>query len=463
MRFTSLVPAFFLLLVACGPVPPDVPVLGGGFRAQPAETLEFWAVTHDRNRGNLSYWFEWGDSSIENWSAERSSGETLYRAHSYAQPGDYPARVKARDEEGYESGWSAVLKVQVGFLGPERPMPPSGPVLVRVDTLARFEVAAGHVRGESVSVRFDWGDTLGDWSGFVASGQPVTDSHLWSEPGEYDVRCRARDRAGTLSPWSDPLAVRAEPWPLEPPSGLRLRSSSGLLVRLDWNIGRNRDPVRYGVWFRPVGTEQFNLVDTVAGSGFLHDPLGETGDYTLTASLDTQVLACAETASTVPVLTDSTILDELNVGLSALGWDRASGTGARLPMTDTASAARADCYLTDRGPGHSGPSFLLASPDLGPEDPGGVVPEADWHRSWMLLLWGSGQEPLPEFDSLAYESMVDVSLLEHYLALFTEDGYYCLVRTFGPDPGTGKMPVMAWFQPVRGLRLLKHPDPTGGN
>lgn len=462
MRLTTLIT--LLLFVACvAPVPPGEPVLGGDSAAQPTETLRLRAVARDRNRGNLSYWFEWGDSSPENWSAELPAGDTFHRNHCYRLPGDYPVRVRARDEDGLESDWSAPFRVRVGFLGPIRTGPPAGPGRLRVDSLARFEVVTGHVRGESVAVRFDWGDTLGEWSSWFESGQTVADSHGWTEPGSYAVRCRVRDQAGLLSPWSEPAAVEVEPWPLEPPRDLGLRSSLGLFVRLSWDTGHNQDPVRYVAWFRPVGTEQFLLVDTVAGSSIRHDPLGETGDYTVTAVLDTLVQPGADTLSTVPVFLDSTLLAELNVGPSALGWDRSTGAAEVLSMSDSASAARADCYFTDRGPGHNGPGFYLASPHLGPTDPGGGVPAADWHRSWMLLLWGTGQEPLPEFDSLAYEPMVDVSLLEHHLALYTEDGYYVLVRTLEPDPEHGNLPLQAWFQPVRGLRLLRHLDPDSGD
>jgi hypothetical protein len=217
--------------------------------------------------------------------------------------------------------------------------------------------------------------------------------------------------------------------------------------------------VEYAIWFRPVEEPDFLEVGTTRIPWIVLDPLGQTGDYTVSSRDGPEELFSADTTTTIPVRMDSTVLHELNIGgASAVGWDKTTGTASILRMQDTASAPVADCFFTDRSPGSSGPSFYLASPHTGPDDPGGVVPSAAWRVSGMLLLWGQGQEPLPEYDSLLYQDLVDVSVMVNHVALHTQDDHYVLLRTMGPDPETGVLPVVGWFQRVRGLRLLRHAD-----
>jgi hypothetical protein len=55
---------------------------------------------------------------------------------------------------------------------------------------------------DSVQVQADWGDgSFSSWSGFAAPGTPQSLSHSWSMPGTFQVRARARDVQGAISPW----------------------------------------------------------------------------------------------------------------------------------------------------------------------------------------------------------------------------------------------------------------------
>jgi hypothetical protein len=238
-----------------------------------------------------------------------------------------------------------------------------------------------------------------------------------------------------------------------------LSASDGVALDVRWATGRNDDSTDYVLWFRMVGGVQFESVATTRGSGAYHDPAGMPGDYTVSARRGEEEAFAPETVSTLPVFTDTLLLYELNAaGDAGYGWDSATGTGVVRSMLDSAQALLVDFYFTDRGAGSNGPGYYVSSPRLGPEDPGGVVPAGAWRRSGLMLLWGQGQEPLPEHDTLLYEETIDVSVLETWMAVYTADGHYAVVNTLDPNPGSATVEVRTWFQRVRDLRLLRHAE-----
>jgi outer membrane protein assembly factor BamB len=95
---------------------------------------------------------------------------------------------------------------------PEVPSVPSGPSVVATDSLAHFSSAATDPDGDSVSIRFDWGDAAtSEWSNWVASGDTVTMSHLWADTGTFQLKTQAKDRQDLTSAWSAALAVSITP------------------------------------------------------------------------------------------------------------------------------------------------------------------------------------------------------------------------------------------------------------
>ncbi len=436
-----------------------MPSVTGPESGQPGDTLAFCAVSQDCNRRELSYMFDWGDGTPTMWGPTLPAGDTLRQQHVYSDSGRCQVRVRTRNDLQLESNWSEGFPVVIRYLGPLTPNRPQGPSEAYSDTTVIFTTSAGHVRGESVSVQFDWGDTLGDWSDYAAPSAEIAQSHTYRRLGSYSIRARARDRAGNISPWSANGNLLVLRRPLEPPSRLRLSASAGVLVRLSWDRGRNPDSTQYRVWFRPQWSRDFSVVGITYGSQTVHDPAGETGDYFLSASYQNEELLGADTLSTIPVFSDTVILVELNAGeLAGYGWDSLTRNGRTGTMRDSSQAGLVDLYLTDLTPGYLGSGYYLASPSFGPGDPGGVVPPGRWRETRMVGVIGSPQEPLPEFDSLYYQRVVDVSSFISHVAVYTQEGYYALVTTYGPDPNRGTIPLQSWFQRVRGLRLIRHPE-----
>lgn len=450
--------AVAMLFVGCiGQVPPTVPELTGPRSGQPGETLWFTVESRDRNDDNLSYLVDWGDGSEPVWTPEIAADESMSVWHAFATTGDYAVRARCRDETGRQSGWSSEIPVTIRFSGPLTPARPSGQTHGYPDSTLLFSVQVEHVRGESVMVQFDWGETLGSWSRPVPSGGTVVDSYRFRQTGGYAVRCRAGDQKGNMSPWSPVLRVVIEPRPVEAPRGLTLSAVDGLLVKLRWSIAGNDSSVRYVVWFRSVLDTEFVALDTVSRSSYVHDPVGGTGDYTVSARRGEEQRCARETLSTVPVFSDTVVLFELNrEGLCGYGWDSQSHIGGARTMLDTAQAASVACYFTDFARGHSGPYYYIASPHLGPSDPGGGVPAGNWRRTGLYPLWGNTQGPLPEYDSLLYQPVVDITSLRTDMAVYQGDGYYALLATFSPDTATGTVRVVSWLQSVPTLRLIAH-------
>lgn len=456
--FRLLPVATLVMLASCGwPAEPTVPRVSGPSSSQPTETLVFRAVSVDRNCDNISYRFDWGDGAEPQWSPELAAGETMRVRHTYVETGRFEIRVRARDETGLESGTSDPLAVNVAWRGPFVAGRPEGTAMAWPDTVLHFNVVAGHVRAESVSVQFDWGDTLGTWGPWSPAGVRVADSHAYRRVGSYPVRARARDRSGSISPWSDTVLLQIGEFPLEPPMNLRLSAVAGVFVRLRWDRGRNGDATCYQVWFRRLDTTGFVCVESTALGTATHDPLGWTGEYTVSARRGREQLLSAETVSTTPVRTDTVVLHELNApGLAGYGWDRGGGVGAAQTMLDTAAASLVDGYFTDFGGGTQGPYYYFASPHLGPSDPGGVVPSGNWRRTRFLGIWGNNQDPLPEYDSLLYQHSVDVAPLRTDVSVYLIEGNYALLSLVRPDRATGSVRAVTWFQLVPGLRLIRH-------
>jgi outer membrane protein assembly factor BamB len=161
---------------------------------------------------------------------------------------------------------------------------PTGPDVCFAGVTYTFAAVANDPDGDSVAVRFDWGDsTTTDWSSLSASGHAVTDTHAWQDTGTYEVRAWARDRKNT-SRVSAALVVRvvvhrppdtpAEP--SGPDAGVQFSpctfaslafhpDSLPVAIRFSWGDGDTSDwspPVASGESARAV--HAWSLPDTYA-------------------------------------------------------------------------------------------------------------------------------------------------------------------------------------------------------
>ena len=107
---------------------------------------------------------------------------------------------------------------------PDEPAVPTGPDFCFKDTTYTFSTIATDPEGDSVSVRFVWGDsTISDWRGWHASGDTVAATHAWLSSGTFEVRAWAEDRlyheSGLSAPLTMQVALRRPPETPNTPTG----------------------------------------------------------------------------------------------------------------------------------------------------------------------------------------------------------------------------------------------------
>jgi len=92
---------------------------------------------------------------------------------------------------------------------PDAPTVPAGPQYCFKDVNYTFSTVATDPNGDSVAVRFDWGDSTGiDSSGWFRSGDTIAMTHAWQDTGAYVVRAWAKNRKQVTSGVSGSVEVR---------------------------------------------------------------------------------------------------------------------------------------------------------------------------------------------------------------------------------------------------------------
>jgi outer membrane protein assembly factor BamB len=99
---------------------------------------------------------------------------------------------------------------------PETPPAPDGPASVYPGQQNTYAAVATDPNGDNVAVRFNWGDSISDWTDYSTSGTDITLSHAWADTGTFQVMAQARDRKLAESDWSAALPVQVLPRPEVP-------------------------------------------------------------------------------------------------------------------------------------------------------------------------------------------------------------------------------------------------------
>jgi len=181
--------------------PPDGPT-----NCYPNKPTTYSVTPSDPNGDNVAVRFDWGDSTVSDWTDWSPSGILITGTHAWAETGAYLVRAQAQDKKLLSSDWSQALAVQV-LPRPETPAVPIGPTLCFKDTTYTYRSVTTDRYGDSVSLRFDWGSDTSDWSQFVTSGETVAMSFHWTDAGTFTVKAQARDPKLHLTEWSGPLTV----------------------------------------------------------------------------------------------------------------------------------------------------------------------------------------------------------------------------------------------------------------
>jgi len=129
--------------------------------------------------------------------------ETHDIQNEHPQYGDYPENI------------GSLISLYPTNPPPETPGQPDGPTQGITDKELTYSGVTTDPEGEQIYYMFDWGDnTSSNWVGPYDSGVAGEASHVWTDPGEYDVRVKAKDVNGSESGWSIPLTVTIIKGPL---------------------------------------------------------------------------------------------------------------------------------------------------------------------------------------------------------------------------------------------------------
>lgn len=194
--------------------PPATPATPAG----PTHTRKDSGCTYtttasDPEDDSVSYRFTWGSGDTSDWTASAQSGTPGAWSHAWGRSGSYAVRAQARDVNGAWSEWSGALAVTVfNAYSPGSPDAPSGPLSAHPGDICLFKSTAIDPGGDSVSIRFAWGD--GDtsaWTSPVPSGSPASQTHSWQSTGDFPVCAQARNMSDSLSVWSSPGIISLSP------------------------------------------------------------------------------------------------------------------------------------------------------------------------------------------------------------------------------------------------------------
>jgi hypothetical protein len=183
--------------------PPATPVLTGPNSGVIDVMYTFNAVTTEPDGENVYYFFDWGDGSNSGWLGPYTQGQQIAAQKAWSVEGTYTVRVKAKDINQAQSGWSAPISMTI-----LTDRPPNAPTMTGAS-----EGEPGHFYlytlttidpdGDMVYYYIDWGDGQTTvWVGPYNSGAIATVSHQWTEEGTYTVQAKAKDTQGIESGWT---------------------------------------------------------------------------------------------------------------------------------------------------------------------------------------------------------------------------------------------------------------------
>jgi len=138
---------------------------------------------------------------------------TMDEAFLYAETHDVEDETPQYSDYPVDVGM--MMSLGISNIAPEKPEQPQGPGEGGVFNQYSYTTTTTDPEGDQIYYQWDWDDgTFSDWFGPYLSNEMVTASYMWTVPGQYLVRVKAKDAVGYESNWSDPLGVNIVDVPL---------------------------------------------------------------------------------------------------------------------------------------------------------------------------------------------------------------------------------------------------------
>jgi outer membrane protein assembly factor BamB len=87
-------------------IPPEKPSITSEPTWRMGVKYRLSIISIDLDNNPVSFYIDWGDGTITNWTMDRASGETCYYEHIWDKWGTYTIKAKAKDTFGLESDWT---------------------------------------------------------------------------------------------------------------------------------------------------------------------------------------------------------------------------------------------------------------------------------------------------------------------------------------------------------------------
>ena len=102
-----------------------------------------------------------------------------------------------------------IIKHLVFNQAPLTPYTPSGSTSLKSGISYEYSTSTTDPDNDNIRYGWDWNnDDIVDYvTGYVASGETITTSHIFTTVGTYDIRVKAEDDEGASSDFSEPLSV----------------------------------------------------------------------------------------------------------------------------------------------------------------------------------------------------------------------------------------------------------------
>ncbi len=258
---------------------------------------------------------------------------------------------------------------------------------------------------------------------------------------------------------------------LPPPKNLKISSANnGLAVRLSWEAPDSGIPDGYIIYFKSIFDSVFRPIDTTAALYDIIEPGDTTGYYYVRAYMfDIGESDSSNVVSTVPVLTRNIELYEFDLEQpplynSGFGFDTLTGVGYTYPMRDYTFCPKIDFYLTNLDTGWAGTYYFMSPHRVYsfPHDSSLMNFRCDFKRTKFDRLpypmWDYILPPLDQGGLFGIPIMVNNFVEALLIEVCTDQGYYGLlfIDPTAIDTINGRVRFDAYFQKVRGLRLIRY-------
>lgn len=183
-------------------VPPNIPDQPAGpASGEIGIEYTFASSTIDRNGDDVYYMVSWGDS-VSEWLGPYDSGETVTLTHTWTMPGDYTIKVKAKDTENLESGWSPSSSITILAI----PRIEIGEITGGFGLSAEIKnVGAGEATNVTWTITLDGGlvllgrETTGTFSKIMPGFSPKAETGVVFGIGNVDIIVSAGDAEQTAT------------------------------------------------------------------------------------------------------------------------------------------------------------------------------------------------------------------------------------------------------------------------